>query len=67
MRREMSLEARHFYADYFDRYAGYLAGLANDNGLRRLENTKVYEIFDSALLDKRPSAIYKLVLALLYL
>ncbi|XP_058808465.1 estradiol 17-beta-dehydrogenase 2 [Phymastichus coffea] len=59
MRAGMSQEARRFYADYFDRYAGYLAALANDNGLRRLENAKLYEIFDDALLSQRPSALYK--------
>lgn len=59
MRNGMSKEAHTFYGDYFDRYEKYLSALARDSGPKRLENPKIYEAFNGALLDRHPSATYK--------
>ncbi|OXU19472.1 hypothetical protein TSAR_003136 [Trichomalopsis sarcophagae] len=59
MRSGMSEEARTFYGDYFERYACYLESLSGPKKVCRLENPKVYEVFEAALLDDRPAAVYK--------
>ncbi|KAG7202621.1 hypothetical protein KM043_009806 [Ampulex compressa] len=59
MRISMSEEAREFYGDYFDRYAQYFRPMAQEILPKKLGNPRVYEIFEGALLDKYPSAVYK--------
>ncbi|XP_001600976.1 uncharacterized oxidoreductase YbbO [Nasonia vitripennis] len=59
MRAGMSEEARTFYGDYFERYARYLESLSGPKKVSKLENPKVYEVFEAALLDDRPAAVYK--------
>ncbi|KAJ8674300.1 hypothetical protein QAD02_005562 [Eretmocerus hayati] len=59
MRQAMSEDTKRFYGDYFDRYASYLSALRIKKGIHRIENSNLYRIFDRALLDDNPSAIYK--------
>ncbi|XP_014232131.1 estradiol 17-beta-dehydrogenase 2 isoform X1 [Trichogramma pretiosum] len=63
MHRSMKPEVQSFYntGGYFDRYTDYLSAISKipDNKPRPLENPKVYQVFDSALLDEKPNAIYK--------
>ncbi len=59
MRLAMSEEARTFYGDYFERYAWYLESLSGPKRVCRLENPRLYEVFEAALLDDEPAAVYK--------
>ncbi|KAL6434006.1 hypothetical protein ACFW04_005867 [Cataglyphis niger] len=63
MEQHMSDEAKQFYGNYFARYAEYFsqAGLSsgNQDNITVLSNPRIYETFDSALLDVYPSAIYR--------
>ncbi|KOC59747.1 Short-chain dehydrogenase/reductase family 9C member 7 [Habropoda laboriosa] len=59
MRRSMSEEARTFYGDYFDTYSQYFASVTQGTKLQKLQDSRVYEVFEGALLDKYPSAVYK--------
>ncbi|CAK9813909.1 Estradiol 17-beta-dehydrogenase 2 [Anthophora quadrimaculata] len=59
MRRSMSEEARTFYGDYFDTYSQYFASVTQGTKLEKLQDSRIYEVFEDALLDKYPSAIYK--------
>ncbi|EFN77626.1 Hydroxysteroid 17-beta dehydrogenase 6 [Harpegnathos saltator] len=59
MKRSMKSEAMVFYDDYFTRYVEYYSSVAGQNDLKRVTNSGIYEIFDNALLDVYPSAIYK--------
>jgi hypothetical protein len=61
MRASMSNDTRRFYGDYFEKYVEYLTSLSTESRLGRIENPKLYEAFDGALLDESPSAFYKLV------
>lgn len=61
MRRSMSEEAKTFYGDYFTKYSQYFSAVGQDTSLKKLQDSGVYEIFEGALLDKYPSAIYKYV------
>lgn len=63
MEQHMSDETKRFYGNYFTRYAEYFsqAGLSsgNQDNITVLSNPRIYETFDSALLDVCPSAIYR--------
>jgi len=61
MRRHMSDEAIQFYGNYFTRYAEYFSLISpkNQDNVKVLSDPRIYEIFDKALLDVYPSAIYK--------
>ncbi|OAD60364.1 Estradiol 17-beta-dehydrogenase 2, partial [Eufriesea mexicana] len=59
MKRSMSAEAKTFYGDYFVRYSQYFASVAQGAGLEKLQDSGIYDVFEGALLDKYPSAIYK--------
>jgi len=57
----MSDEAIQFYGDYFTRYAEYFSLISpkNQDNVKVLSDPRIYEIFDKALLDIYPSAVYK--------
>ncbi|XP_076299531.1 SDR family oxidoreductase shroud [Lasioglossum baleicum] len=59
MRKSMTEEARIFYGDYFTSYSQYFGSVAKGGNLEKLPDQRIYEIFEGALLDKYPSAIYK--------
>lgn len=63
MEQHMSDEAKQFYGNYFTRYAEYFsqASLSSDNqdNIKVLTNPRIYETFDSALLDVYPSTTYR--------
>jgi len=65
MQSSMSDEAKEFYGDYFTRYMDYFSQISQKTSVQDEENvhvlsdTKIYEIFDGALLDTYPSAIYR--------
>ncbi|XP_046828893.1 estradiol 17-beta-dehydrogenase 2 [Vespa crabro] len=59
MKESMTLDARHFYKDYFDRYAKYFEPLACKVTPKAVENPRIYEKFEGALLDRYPSSVYK--------
>lgn len=59
MKRSMKSEATIFYDDYFDRYVEYYSSVAGQDNLKRVTNPGIYEVFDNALLDVNPSAVYK--------
>ncbi|XP_054010399.1 estradiol 17-beta-dehydrogenase 2 [Hylaeus anthracinus] len=59
MRNSMADEAKVFYADYFARYSEYFGSVAPRGELKKLQGQRMYEVFEDALLDKHPSAIYK--------
>ncbi|XP_012533987.1 estradiol 17-beta-dehydrogenase 2 [Monomorium pharaonis] len=62
MRRHMSDEAKQFYGNYFNRYAEYFSLVSpteNENNLKVLSDPRIYEIFDNALLNIYPSAVYR--------
>lgn len=60
MERSMSLEEKRFYGDYFTRYSQYFSSVARGTNPRKpLQDSRLYEVFEGALLDKYPSAIYK--------
>ncbi|XP_034940009.1 D-beta-hydroxybutyrate dehydrogenase, mitochondrial, partial [Chelonus insularis] len=60
MKLAMTQEARSFYSDYFERYADYLSPLSrNVSPPQKIENPRLYEIFEDALLDQYPQAVYK--------
>ncbi|XP_072767759.1 D-beta-hydroxybutyrate dehydrogenase, mitochondrial [Anoplolepis gracilipes] len=56
----ISYEAKQFYGDYFTRYCKYFSDLQSDKDeVTVLSNVKIYETFDSALLEVYPSPIYR--------
>ena len=59
MRKSMSEEARAFYGDYFTRYSQYFSSVSQGTNFEKLQESGIYEVFEGALLDKYPSAIYK--------
>ncbi|KMQ93074.1 estradiol 17-beta-dehydrogenase 2-like protein [Lasius niger] len=63
MERHMSDEAKRFYGDYFTRYAEYFSqadlSSGNQDNIKVLSNSRIYETFDSALLEVHPSAVYR--------
>lgn len=62
MSRNMSKEAKQFYGNYFNRYAEYFSLVSpteNLNNLKVLSDPRIYEIFDNALLNVYPSAVYR--------
>lgn len=68
MSQHMSDEAKRFYGTYFHRYAEYFSQISpteNEDDVKTLSNLRIYEMFDSALLDVYPSAVYRLLLLLI--
>lgn len=61
MKESMTLDARYFYRDYFDRYAKYFEPLACKVTPKAVENPRIYEKFEGAMLDNYPSPVYKWV------
>lgn len=63
MERHMSDETKRFYGDYFTRYAEYFSqtdlSAGNEDNIKVLSNPRIYETFDSALLDVHPSIVYR--------
>ncbi|XP_011706817.1 PREDICTED: D-beta-hydroxybutyrate dehydrogenase, mitochondrial [Wasmannia auropunctata] len=62
MRRHMSDEAKRFYGNYFTRYAEYFSQVSptrNQGNVKVLSEPRIYEIFDNALLNIYPSAVYR--------
>ncbi|KAF7383810.1 hypothetical protein HZH68_014567 [Vespula germanica] len=59
MKESMTLDARYFYRDYFDRYVKYFEPLARKVTPKPVENPRIYEKFEGALLDNYPSSVYK--------
>ncbi|XP_076659781.1 SDR family oxidoreductase shroud isoform X2 [Halictus rubicundus] len=59
MRRSMTEEARIFYGDYFTSYSQYFGSVSHGGNLEKLPDPRIYEVFEGALLDKYPSALYK--------
>ncbi|XP_032664945.1 D-beta-hydroxybutyrate dehydrogenase, mitochondrial isoform X2 [Odontomachus brunneus] len=59
MERSMRSEGIIFYDDYFARYVEYYSFVAGQDDLKRVTNSNIYDIFDNALLDVYPSAVYK--------
>ncbi|CAL7949796.1 unnamed protein product [Xylocopa violacea] len=59
MKRSISAEVETFYGDYFARYSQYFSSVAQGTNLKKLKDVGVYEVFEGALLDKYPSAVYK--------
>ncbi|KAL0118650.1 hypothetical protein PUN28_009371 [Cardiocondyla obscurior] len=57
-------EAKRFYGNYFTRYAEYFSSVSavcpgNEGNVKVLTEPKIYKIFDNALLDVYPSAVYR--------
>nr|XP_034177503.1 D-beta-hydroxybutyrate dehydrogenase, mitochondrial [Osmia lignaria] len=59
MMDSMPEEAKHFYADYFNNYCKYFSSVSQATKFEKLQDPRIYEVFEGALLDKYPSAIYK--------
>ncbi|KZC06504.1 PREDICTED: estradiol 17-beta-dehydrogenase 2 [Dufourea novaeangliae] len=59
MRRSMTEEARIFYGDYFAEYSRYFGSVGQAVDPEMLPDPGIYEVFEGALLDKYPSALYK--------
>lgn len=63
MEQHMSDEAKQFYGNYFTRYAEFFSQVGlpfgNQDNIKVLTNPRIYETFDSALLDVYPSATYR--------
>ncbi|XP_071869381.1 SDR family oxidoreductase shroud [Bombus fervidus] len=59
MKWVMSKEVQTFYGDYLSRYIKYFTSLVESPVLQTIQDKRVYEIFEAALLDKYPSATYK--------
>ncbi|XP_011503938.1 PREDICTED: estradiol 17-beta-dehydrogenase 2 [Ceratosolen solmsi marchali] len=59
MRAGMNDNTKCFYGNYFEKYVEYLTTLSTVTRLGCIDNPKLYEAFDGALLDKNPSAFYK--------
>lgn len=51
-------EQKCFYEDYFKRYNSYLSLLTGSTNPKRIEDEKLYEVFEGALLDERPRRVY---------
>ncbi|XP_076392449.1 SDR family oxidoreductase shroud [Megachile rotundata] len=55
----MPKEAQSFYGDYLSSYFQYFTSVTQGSKLEKLQDSRIYKIFEGALLDKYPSAIYK--------
>lgn len=58
MHSALTSEQRSFYEDYFKRYNAYLSLLTGPLMPTKIEDDKLYRVFDGALLDDRPERIY---------
>lgn len=52
-------EQKNFYEDYFKRYNAYLALLTGPTTPRKIEDEKLYKVFEGALLEEQPKRIYR--------
>lgn len=52
-------EQHRFYSDYFKRYNIYLSFITPPPEPHKIEDDKLYETFENALLDKYPDDVYK--------
>ncbi|XP_014474801.1 PREDICTED: estradiol 17-beta-dehydrogenase 2 [Dinoponera quadriceps] len=66
MQQSMKPESMVFYNDYFSRYVEYYSSVARQDDLKRVTNSSIYEIFDKALLNVNPSAVYKFGIILVF-
>lgn len=59
MLNSMPIETQNFYGDYLSSYFEYFSSVTQGTKLEKLQDTRIYQKFEGALLDKYPSAIYK--------
>ncbi|XP_020285923.1 retinol dehydrogenase 3 isoform X2 [Pseudomyrmex gracilis] len=62
MRREMTSETLEYYDEYFETYNAYfsqVSQLRKSSSVTLLSDPEIYETFDGALLDIRPSTVYR--------
>lgn len=52
-------EQKYFYEDYFKRYNAYLGLLVGPTAPKKIDDERLYRVFEGALLDQRPERIYK--------
>ncbi|XP_060536269.1 retinol dehydrogenase 7 [Cylas formicarius] len=52
-------EQHIFYSDYFKRYNMYLSCIASPTDPKKIEDNKLYKVFENSLLDLHPKAVYK--------
>lgn len=58
MQSNFTLEQRDFYGDYFKRYASYLSLLKSPELPQIIQDTKLYETYETALTEIRPKSLY---------
>lgn len=58
MEKEFSDESRLFHGRYFQEFHSYLIGLSGKRELVEIEDRRLYEKFEGALLDVYPKTTY---------
>ncbi|XP_066146916.1 D-beta-hydroxybutyrate dehydrogenase, mitochondrial [Euwallacea fornicatus] len=59
MHENFTEEQQRFYNDYFKRYNIYLSFITSPPEPHKIQDEKLFEVFENTLLDKYPSTVYK--------
>ncbi|KAK9874844.1 hypothetical protein WA026_005660 [Henosepilachna vigintioctopunctata] len=59
MHENLSKEQKTFYGDYFKSYNTYLSFLSTSSEPKKVEDSKLFELFEDALLNTSPKTIYR--------
>ncbi|XP_011305865.1 estradiol 17-beta-dehydrogenase 2 [Fopius arisanus] len=59
MEKEMKDEVKSVYGEYFGEYRNYLRPLSQQNSLKRIENQRLFEIFEEVITEQPPRVTYK--------
>ncbi|XP_015120672.1 estradiol 17-beta-dehydrogenase 2 [Diachasma alloeum] len=59
MDKAMKEEAKSVYGEYFNEYRNYLRPLSQQNALKRINNERLFEIFEDVIMEEPARSTYK--------